>query len=449
MSRALNPHLRRVGFTLTAQVYNQFVTVVVQLAQVPLLLTAWGTSRYGGWLVLYAIPSYLTLTDFGFTVIAKNNMVMAAAAGNRDAVTSAYHSVFALVLVATIAIGGVAALGIGCAHIGQALDLGPISEASAKLALAMLVANVLLNQFFLLLCAGVRASGRPAAEVVWGATGRLAEGAAIVVAAWASADVAYAAMAILAARLICLVALWGWLRVVASDIRLGLERASLAEIRAMANPALSYSLLGLAQALVIQGPVILLGAVATAKDAAAFSTLRTLARLGTSAANVVNLSIFPEYSRLYGAGSLTAFARLERYHLTVGGIGIALYCLGLAMIAPWVAQRWTHGEIAVAYPLFGLLMLSVAAEMFWSCRLTPLTAINQHVRLSYLFVGAVAICAPLAWLGAASWGATGIAAALLVVYAAMSILITALRPSGAASVGARSKGSWAQAGRRP
>jgi O-antigen/teichoic acid export membrane protein len=448
MSR-VDGQLRRVGFTLTAQVYNQFVTVVVQLAQVPLLLTAWGASRYGGWLVLYAIPSYLTLTDFGFTVIAKNNMVMAAAAGNREAVTSVYHSVFALVLVASIGVGAVAAVGIGYSHIGQALDLGPISEASAKVALAALVANVVLNQFFLLLCAGVRASGRPAAEVVWGATGRLAEGAAIVAAAWASTDVAHAAVAILAARSVCLCALWGWLRVVASDIRLGLDRATLPEIRAMANPALSYTLLGLAQAMVIQGPVILLGAVATATDAAAFSTLRTLARLGTSAANVVNFSIFPEYTRLYGAGSLQAFARLERYHLAVGGAGIALYCAGLAMIAPWVAERWTHGQIAVAYPLFGLLMLSVAAEMFWSCRLTPLTAINRHVRLSYIFVGVVAVCAPLAWVGATHYGATGIATALLVVYGAMSILISALRPPGAFATGEKSNGSWVQAGRRP
>lgn len=421
------PFLRRVGSTFAAQIYNQVVGTGVQLVQVPLLLVAWGADRYGGWLVLYAIPSYLTLSDFGFTLIAKNDMVIRAAGGDRAGVTRIYHSVFALLLAVVAVLGVLAVVGVEAVSWRRVVDLGPISETTARIVLLSLVANVLVNQFFLLFCAGVRASGRPAAEVVWGASARLLEGGATVSAAAVSTDVAHAALAILATRLVCVVGIGVWLRVVAADIRLGLTEARFETIRAMLNPSLSYSLLGLAQALAIQGPVLILGAVATAHDTAMFSTSRTLARLGTSGANLVNYSVGPEYSRLHGAGDTAGFAHLKRIHVAIGITGIVLYGVGLWWFGPWILSAWTHGEIAAVYPFFGLLNAAVAAEMFWGGLFTPLAAINRHVRLSWVFVGLTLLLAVPTCLLAVSGGATAIAAMLLVLHGAMCVLVVTLR----------------------
>lgn len=41
--------------TFGAQIYNQIVTVAVQLALLPLLLPCWGPKQYGDWLLLSAI----------------------------------------------------------------------------------------------------------------------------------------------------------------------------------------------------------------------------------------------------------------------------------------------------------------------------------------------------------------------------------------------------------
>jgi O-antigen/teichoic acid export membrane protein len=412
----------RVRLTFATQIYSQLVTVAVQLVQVPLLLSAWGPSRYGGWLILYALPGYLTLTDFGFTFIAKNNMVMAAAANDRDAVLGVYHSVFALLLIIAAVFAGLTGLAVVETPLRSIADLGPISESAAKLVLATLIANVLVNQFFLLFCAVVRASGRPAAEVCWGATGRLLESVAVMTVAWVGAGVVPAAAAGLAVRVTYLVAIWAWLRVVASDLPLGLRRARLGEISAMVLPSLSYSMLGLAQALAIQGPVIILGAVASAGETAVFSTMRTLARLGTSAANLVNYSFSPEYSRLYGLGRLGDFARLERLHTTIGAAGTALYAVALWRLGPWIVTAWTHGAVSATEPLLSWLILSVAAEMLWTSRFSPLAATNRHVRLSNAFVVLTVICAPIACFCGVRWGAAGVAAALLALNVIMALL---------------------------
>lgn len=421
MSRLLA--FRRVGFTFTAQIYNQIVIVAVQLLQVPFLLSAWGADRYGGWLVLYAVPSYLTLSDFGFTLVAKNSMVMHAASSDHAGVLRVYHSVFALLLVAAAVIIAACGLGIEAVTLTQAFALGPLTETAAKLTILFLVGSVVVNQFLLLLCAGVRAAGRPAAEVTWGASSRLLEGVATVGVALLTTRIELAALAVLVMRVACTLALWIWLRSTAPDIPLGLKAARLAEIRRMANPSFSYMLLGLAQALAIQGPIVLLGAVATAQETVLFSTSRTLARMGTSAANLVNYSFAPEYSRLHGQGNTSAFARLKRIHVAIGIAGILAYCLGLWALGPYVMELWTHGHVAVVYPFFALLNAAVAAEMWWGCLFTPIAAINRHVRLSYLFVGLTAVCAVLAYGWALSAGATGIAAALLLLHGGMSVLV--------------------------
>ncbi len=72
---------RRVGFTSAPQIYNQVINLGVQIALVPIFLHAWGAERYGVWLLLSAIPTYLTFSDFGFTLSAKNEMTIKAAKG--------------------------------------------------------------------------------------------------------------------------------------------------------------------------------------------------------------------------------------------------------------------------------------------------------------------------------------------------------------------------------
>lgn len=428
MSRILS--FRRVGLTFSAQIYNQIVILGVQLVQVPFLLAAWGSERYGGWLVLYAVPSYLTLTDLGFTSVAKNQMVIHVAKADRTGVLRVYHSVFALLLVATAVILGACILGVESVSLTTTFALGPLSESEAKQTILFLVGSVVCYQFLLLLGSGVRASGRPAAEVIAAATARLLEGVATVAVALVTTRVELAALAVLITRIGMVIGVWTWLRIVAPELRLGLKNARLDEIRRMANPSFSYMLLGLAQAIAIQGPIVLLGALATTQETVLFSTSRTLARMGTSAANLVNFSFAPEYSRMHGEGNRSAFARLRKIHVLIGLVGIPAYGIGLWALGPFIMALWTHGHVAVVYPFFALMNGAVAAEMLWGCLFTPIAAINRHVRLSYIFVGLTMVCAVLAYSWAVSWGATGVAAALLLLHVAMSVLVLLLRPRG-------------------
>ena len=75
---------RRLVLGAAATVSGPLGTIAIQLASVPIFLHFWGTALYGEWLIMIAIPSYLTLGDFGFGSVAGNDMTMSVAAEQHD-----------------------------------------------------------------------------------------------------------------------------------------------------------------------------------------------------------------------------------------------------------------------------------------------------------------------------------------------------------------------------
>jgi O-antigen/teichoic acid export membrane protein len=376
---------RRVAHTLSGHVYNQVVMIGVQIALVPVLLLAWGTERYGVWLVLSAIPTYLTFCDFGFTYIAKNEMTMRVAEGDRHGALVTYQSVYLLLSIAAAVVGILAAAAVFGVRLGSVFDLGVVSEIEAKLVLCFLAAQVLYHQYFMLLSAAARSVGRPAAEVYWMATSRLAFAVAAGLTAWSGRDLATTAAAGFSATVLFGTAFHLWLRNVAPWLSLGWTYGSRKEIARLLNPSVSYMFVSIAWAMMIQGPVVVLGLIAQPAAVVVFSTSRTLVRLGTSAASMLNSAVWAEYSRLYGLKSYALFGRMFRLVLALILAGVMVYVPVTILLGNLVLTFWTKGEVAVEQPFFTLLVLAVAAEMIWTTLFVPVAAINRHITISYTF----------------------------------------------------------------
>ena len=69
---------------LGAQGFSQLVKVIVRLAEVPLLLSFWGAQLYGEWLMVAAIPAYLSVCDGGFAGAACREMSIRCGSGDRN-----------------------------------------------------------------------------------------------------------------------------------------------------------------------------------------------------------------------------------------------------------------------------------------------------------------------------------------------------------------------------
>ncbi|WP_370157937.1 lipopolysaccharide biosynthesis protein [Bradyrhizobium yuanmingense] len=376
---------RRLASTFGAQIYSQAVTVGIQLALVPVLLHYWGAERYGVWLLLSAIPIYLTFADFGFTMAAKNVMTIKVAGGDRSGALVTYQSIFMLLNVVVAAILVILLLALPVIRVSTVFSLGPVSEGAAKTVLFLLAANVLLTQYLLLFASGLRCIGKPTEEVVWAASARLMEGAVTAAAAALGGDILAAALAIVVNRVAFNLATWTRLRFLERWLALGQRHASLDEARTLFHPSVSFMLVSIGQALTIQGPVLILGAIGSPMQVVIFSTARTLARLGTSAINMINFAFTPEYSRLFGMRKFQEFAKLVRFHLWTTLALAAIYVVTLSLTGQWIIAFWTVGKVSVDQTTFVILLVAVAAEMIWSAELMPLASINRHVALSRAF----------------------------------------------------------------
>lgn len=401
--------------TIGGHVYNQIVTIGVQLFLVPVLLYAWGVDRYGAWLLLASIPTYLTFSDCGFTYIAKNEMTMRIAAGNLRGAVVTYQSIFMLLNIVALGVALLAAAAIWLAPLRMVFALGGVAEADAKGVLLCLSASVIFYQYFLLFSGAVRAAGRPAAEVAWNATGRLCEGAITAAIALLGGGLIAVAMAILVNRIVFTGAILAWVRTAAPEIALGFAHGSVREVRRLFHPSISYMFVSIAYALMIQGPVTVLGLIAEPDRVVLFSASRTLARLGTSAMNAINNSATPEYSRLFGLADTRKFSQILKAHLSLASAATLLYVLFTIAAGGFVLKLWTNGKLSIEEPFFALIVFSTAAEMIWSALFVPLSAINRHVKVSYAFASLSLIGLAGCYTGAALQGLAGVALALVCV----------------------------------
>ena len=95
----MSPVLRRIVAALGAHSFGQVINVTIQLISLPMFLHHWDTARYGVWLIMAALPTYVSMTDVGMTAIAGNRMTMEIARGQYGEANVTFQSTFAFMLI--------------------------------------------------------------------------------------------------------------------------------------------------------------------------------------------------------------------------------------------------------------------------------------------------------------------------------------------------------------
>jgi O-antigen/teichoic acid export membrane protein len=395
----LDPRVQRRVFSgLGANVYNQVVTVAVQLITVPVLLHAWGTDGYGEWLILYAVPGVLVMTNLGFSMSAGNDMTAKVARGDRPGALRVFQSLAALLYV--IALAGMLLCGalLWWLPLDEWLQFKTMSTEVIRWVLWLLASQVFLQLLDGLTHAGFRANSQYARHVAFQATTRLLQFGGIWLAAILDAGPVAAAGAFLGVRLLTtplfalvLVLRHRWLSY-------GVSHASTRELRRLYRPALANMAIPLGNALNIQGMVLVVGAVLGPVAVVVFSTLRTLTRLALQMVLVVSRAAEPELATAYGAGNAALMKSLY-VHALRGGLWLSLLAvLGLALLGTPILEVWTQGKVPMNDALFGWLLASAVATTLWDSPLAVLRAANRHLRAAVVFVLAATATVGAAWL---------------------------------------------------
>jgi O-antigen/teichoic acid export membrane protein len=416
--QSINGTRSRVAFGVVAQLSSQLVTVITQLASLPLFLMCWNAELYGQWLVISAIPIYLSVSDIGILNAAANMMSIHRARGEGHELKMVFRATLFVVAIIVPLIALLAGAVLMIFQFGMSLDQ---TQALFALILASLL-SVASNLFD----ATYRPFGKYPKVIVLLAMARLIEWAGSIVGAFTGGNLRSAAAGYLAGRILAFVLLYAFSRYDVPEVEWnlkGIERRRVAHLVRTGAGFVSFTVGSL---LTLQGMVILVGTALGGTAVAIFASSRTLTRLVAQIAVMSGKAMAPEISALHGANRHSHAHKLSRQMVWIAMSITILGALALERFGPGIWRIWSRGRLVFERDIFSILLLAAISTAFWQIQSVRLTATNRHQVLATVFLIVSALSLVAAYLGLPRFGLDAAAIATLLPEVAMVIGSTVL-----------------------
>jgi O-antigen/teichoic acid export membrane protein len=371
--------------------YQQILIIIIQLVGVPVILHYWGAQLYGEWLILSAIPSYLSMADLGFSMSAGNDMTAKMARDDKRGVLAVFQSL--TIFLGVIIIFGLllSSLIFPFLPINRFMHLTLIDESNARWILWMLAASVLIQQFDGLNDAGFRSQGEYAFHQFFYATSLFIQQGFVWIIAILGYQPFFAALSMLIIRTIYTILMTILLLHRQKIFKLGNQYLDKSIIVSLIKPAIANMAIPLAQALNIQGMVLVIGAVLNPLAVVTFSTLRTLTRFAYQIVLSICIAFEPEMAREWGKQDKEMLLKLYLDNLRLS-FWLALMCIfSLFFFGDTIIKLWTHNEVSMDRLLYIWLLLSAFASVLWYGGLNLMKSGNRHLQGSLIYVIASSI----------------------------------------------------------
>ncbi len=335
------------------------ITIVTQLALVPLYLSSWDARVFGAWLFLQATWSVISVVDLGHHEYVGYECLRLGA-GDRAAISRVILSAVPIALLITLWDILVVWLLGRSGLVGKWISHSPelINQWQAALLLQTGI-WLITGSVGGLIVRGLAPFGYYPRMAWWGVVYALITASVPGVAVFYGADLWHAAMALSVASVSY------YLIHFVDIIRIARREGLLS-----ARPALALGILQGAKSLWLtamgftemarqQGARIVLTPLAGVKDMAAFSTMRTGANFALQGLNTVTGPIMPELMRFLAARDQHRTESAFAVVWLVLCVGLAPAVLTVQYFAPALFPLWTHGKFSFDPWLFGMFSLSV------------------------------------------------------------------------------------------
>jgi O-antigen/teichoic acid export membrane protein len=414
-----SPLVRNIGATGISQVVN----LATQLALVPVLARYWGLETYGVWLVLFALPYYLTAADLGLAVAAGNDMTAAVAQGRRDEAVHTFQTMQAAILVLCLAFFAAAAL-LAVGPLYSLLDFAQeAAEGHAVAVLLLLVAYGLLAQQISVVHAGMRSVGAYARSTNFLSAVYLAEAGGAAGVAISGGTILHAAAVYLSGHVLCALGLRLLLHRQAPWLRTFPLRPSWAELRRLAPPALAMVCLPLSYALSIHGPTLVLGAFAGTAVVPIFVAVRIATRAFVQVPMVVAYASMPIFTVATAQGDEARRRELVSLALVTSLCVLVPAAIGLVAFGQELIGLWTGGVIVPPRELITLLVVGMFMLGTWWPLAILIMSMNEHARFTYVFLALSALALALAAILARPLGVVGAGIAMALLDSVMLVWV--------------------------
>jgi O-antigen/teichoic acid export membrane protein len=395
----------RVASGVAAHLYSQVITVVTQLASVPIFLQRWNADTYGQWLAISAVPVYLTIADVGILTAAGNLMSMHNARGEREQLKSVFKAGLFVVLIVVPVVSALIGALLLFFSFGMSTD--------QRGALFILALAALLTVASGLFDAAYRSFDKYPKITFLLSTARVVEWIGMMIGLFAGGTLTSTALGYMAGRALSFAGNFLFTRRDVPHIDWSVAGVDRRLAVSLARSGLGFISITMGNSLTLQGMVVLVGARLGGTAVAIFSTSRTLTRLLAQLAVLSGKSMSPEISALYGSGQQAAADKLIKHMTRIVMSVIVVGALLLTPVSPAIMAIWSRGKIPFDRPVYYLLLAAAIVTSYWQIQAVRLTATNQHQVFAGMFVVTSVLVLVLTYLGMPRFGVNSAAAGTL------------------------------------
>jgi O-antigen/teichoic acid export membrane protein len=392
-SRQAQNRVRRFLSGLAAVWSGQTISMIENLAVVPIYLWYWSPERYGEWLALSALVGYLGTLDLGMNMAGGNKLTQEYARGDLGAFRLYQRA--ALVFYLSIAIAGTILLAfvVVALPITQWTGLKLTGRREAALVVFLLGSQVLWSMPAGFITGTYRAMG-DMGRTAWvtNAQNVAAVGlaAACLLVGGGMVQMAFVELSCMAVTTVLVLF---DLKRNHSAAMPGLGGARLSLIRELVRPSASFGLLMLSEAIRLQAIVLLVSRVLGARAVTVFVSSRTLCNLARQMTGTLKNAVWPHVTAIEAQGQYTAIRPFHRMWV----VGSTALCLAIAA-ALWfegasVIQVWTRGKLTGDVGLLRLLLIQMVLQSPWLASGLISVASSRHgkLSLSYFWSSLIAV----------------------------------------------------------
>jgi O-antigen/teichoic acid export membrane protein len=381
--------LKRVFAGVTSNLYLQAISTLIQLFGVPLCLTYWGEVYYGEWLLLFTIPGYLSVSDFGLGTSSTAEMTMMAEDQRHKDIQPLLQSTFWFIVLWGLIPFSILYLSNYVLPWHTWLKLQVVSEVEFRSTFPLLVLYIYLSLFLTVPLNYYRVIKKYNIERYISTVHKGLEFVVLLFLVIAGFGIFQVALGYLILRTCLLGYILFDLYRRSSYFRLWPVRVHFKQVRKVLKPGVSGLFFYLGGNILLQGTSTIVGLNLGAKTLVMFNTVRTLVNMAKQIINIINLSVYSEFSYAYGASNMNLFHRLIRSSLVINVVLSFLACIMLFFLSNFILLWWTNGVVEADALFLGLFLLYTFLGSISSVALTVLLSINIFKYSGYLYLGLI------------------------------------------------------------
>jgi O-antigen/teichoic acid export membrane protein len=406
--------LGRISKGLGGLSLNAAVSIFSQITIVPVALYAWGKIRYGEWIVLTGLVTFLRVADLGLQTVVVNRLCATYACDDRDQMQRELHSALRIQLPLVLVVACLCTAILIVLPIDRLFDLQTVSKPTF-----IVVGSVLMFELLLGIPMGVVTS-------IYRATGRMARGSVLVASQQAAVMIltlgligihsGFISLAIVRLGVALLAAFWIMydLRRLYPWLKLWHGEGNWREGARMLGPGLLFMMLPLADYLSVQFTLMVVQGSHDGGAVSRLATHRTLANMAMMVSTLLTSAVWPEFTTLHARSEHEKLIKLHRALARMNTWVVGAFAFGILPFVALIYPVWTAGRLALDPLTLGFLTLRMLVWGTWSGSMILLCSINKQKIVAFSLMSAAILTGGVSLLLVPRMGISGAALAQLI-----------------------------------